>query len=56
MNAVAVLPGDLTPEAPPLVTLMPEDLEGVAEELAAYQAPFAPLFARREQREWAAIY
>ena len=56
MNAAAVLPGDLTPEAPPLVTLMPEDLEGVAEELAAYQAHFAPLFARREQREWAAIY
>ena len=56
MNAAAVLPEDLTPEAPPLVTLMPEDLEGVAEELAAYQAHFAPLFARREQREWAAIY
>jgi hypothetical protein len=28
----------------------------VGEELAAYQAHFAPLFARREQREWAAVY
>jgi SRSO17 transposase len=46
----------LTPEAPPLVALMPEDLDGVAEELVAYQARFAQLFARREQREWAAVY
>ena len=56
MRVEAPLLEDLTPEAPPLVTLLPEDLEGMAEELAAYQAHFAPLFARREQREWAAIY
>lgn len=56
MRAEATRAHDLTPEAPPLVALMPEDLDGVAEELAAYQARFAPLFARREQREWAAVY
>jgi SRSO17 transposase len=56
MCAVATRSRDLTPEAPPLVTLMPEDLAGVAEELTTYHAHFAPLFARREQREWAAVY
>jgi hypothetical protein len=51
---------DLTTSGPAVVTLRPEDLADVGEELAAYQAHFAPLFARlfarREQRGWAAVY
>jgi SRSO17 transposase len=38
------------------VALRPEDLAEVGAELAAYHAHFAPLFARREQRAWAAVY
>ncbi len=41
---------------PALVALTAADLAGVGEELAAYHAYFAPLFARREQRDWAAVY
>jgi SRSO17 transposase len=50
--------GDLTRlgPAPAVVTLTPADLADVGEELAAYHARFAPLFARREQRGWAAVY
>jgi SRSO17 transposase len=47
---------DLTTSGPAVVILRPEDLADVGEELAAYHAHFAPLFARREQREWAAVY
>jgi hypothetical protein len=46
---------DLTTTGPAIVALCPEDLADVGEELAAYHAHYAPLFARREQREWAAI-
>jgi SRSO17 transposase len=46
---------DLT-TGPAVVALRPEDLADVGEELAAYHAHFAPLFARREQRAWAAVY
>jgi len=56
MAAEVQLTRDWDGEAPRLLTLMPADLEGVAEELVAYQAHFAPLFARREQRQWADIY
>jgi len=51
-----VLGADLTTTGPAIVALRPEDLVDVEEELAAYHAHFAPLFARREQREWAAVY
>jgi SRSO17 transposase len=47
---------DLITTGPAIVALRPEDLAEVGEELAAYQAHFAPLFARREQRAWAAVY
>ena len=47
---------DLTSEAPVVLTLTPHDLADVADELSAYHAHFAPLFQRREQREWAALY
>src|SRR5260221_9284 len=48
--------GDLTTTGPAIVALRPEDLADVGEELAAYHARFAPLFARREQRAWAQVY
>jgi hypothetical protein len=61
MDSPAGVPvADLTTTGPAIVALRPEDLadvgEDVGEDLAAYQAHFAPLFARREQREWAAVY
>ncbi len=40
----------------PLGKLRPRDVEQLGEELQAYQAEYAELFARREQREWAAFY
>src|SRR5215467_9159120 len=48
--------GDLTTTGPAIVDVRAEDLADVGEELAAYHAHFAPLFARREQRAWAAVY
>ena len=55
---IAAIAGDLTGAgpAPAVVTLTPADLADVGEELATYHARFAPLFARREQRAWAAVY
>ena len=47
---------DLTTAGPAIVALRPEDLADAGEELAAYHAHFAPLFARREQRAWAGVY
>src|SRR5215218_8949720 len=41
--------------SPPL-TLAPADLAALVPALTAYQAEFAPFFARREQRTWAALY
>src|SRR5260370_28355827 len=38
------------------VQLAPEEVASLAEELVAYHQHFAPLFSRREQREWAAVY
>jgi SRSO17 transposase len=55
-SADGVPVADLTALGPAVVALRPEDLADVGEELAAYQAHFAPLFARREQRGWAAVY
>src|SRR5260221_3362220 len=47
---------DLPTTGPAIVALCPEDLADVGEELAAYHAHYAPLFARREQRAWAGVY
>jgi hypothetical protein len=44
-----VAAGDLSQAGPAIVSLTPADLAAVGEELAAYHARFAPLFARREQ-------
>ncbi len=46
------LSGALSPE----LHLRAADLQGLAEELVAYHARFAPLFARTEQRAWAEVY
>src|SRR2546421_8637010 len=47
---------DLTGVLSPELHLRAADLESIAEELAAYHARFAPLFARQEQRDWAEVY
>ena len=52
----AAVAEDLTEEAPALLEVTAQDVEAFAEEFAAYHARFAPLFARREQREWAEVY
>src|SRR5690349_23833111 len=52
----AAIAGDLAGAGPAVVTLTPADLADVGEELATYHARFAPLFARREQREWSEVY
>ncbi len=52
----AAAPVDLMPLLPAVRTLTAADLDGVVEELAAYHAHFAPLFQRRQQRGWAAVY
>jgi SRSO17 transposase len=41
---------------PPVINLAPRDLTGLADELLAYHALFAPLFQRSEQRTWALTY
>ena len=38
---------------PPESNLAPRDVAGLADELVAYHALFAPLFRREEQRQWA---
>src|SRR2546421_12071014 len=53
---------DVTADQPPptgqlvVQELTPEEVASLAEELVAYHQHFAPLFYRREQREWAAVY
>jgi hypothetical protein len=53
---------DVTPDLPPAPGLSPvrdlsaAEVSALAEELLAYHQHFAPLFQRREQREWAAFY
>jgi SRSO17 transposase len=53
---------DVTPDLPPADGLSPvrdlsaAEVSTLAEELLAYHQHFAPLFQRREQREWAAFY
>ncbi|MCA1598662.1 MAG: IS701 family transposase [Chloroflexi bacterium] len=46
------LRGALSPE----LHFRSADLESIGEDLVAYHARFAPLFARQEQRDWAAVY
>src|SRR5262245_39891210 len=41
---------------PPIINLVPRDVEALADDLLAYHAHFAPLFAREEQRLWALSY
>lgn len=55
-NARKTVAGDRVEAGPALVALTAADLADVGEELTAYHAHFAPLFARREQRDWAAVY
>jgi SRSO17 transposase len=40
----------------PVLDVMPTDLASIMDELRACHAIFSPLFARREQREWATTY
>lgn len=40
----------------PVLDLTPTDLDGIVHELQAYHTNFSPLFARREQRDWAMTY
>jgi hypothetical protein len=53
---------DVTPDLPPAHGLSPvrdlsaAEVSTLAEELVSYHQHFAPLFQRREQREWAALY
>jgi hypothetical protein len=53
---------DITADQPPLPgrlavqNLASEEIAALAEELVAYHEHFAPLFYRREQRAWAAVY
>src|SRR5262249_57477250 len=39
-----------------VIKLALRDVEGLADDLLAYHAHFAPLFSREEQRQWALIY
>jgi SRSO17 transposase len=41
---------------PPVINLAPRDVEALADDLLAYHAHFASLFARSEQRGWALTY
>ena len=41
---------------PPSGNLAPREAKQLAKELSSYYADYAPLFARREQREWAQLY
>src|SRR5256886_2745785 len=46
---------DLTGALSPELHLRPADLEAFADDVVAYHARFAPLFARQEQRDWAEV-
>jgi SRSO17 transposase len=43
-------------ETAPVMTLRPEDIDNLVEELQAYHAIYSPLFQRSEQRQWSADY
>src|SRR5205085_1835313 len=58
METMVTAPPALPPPSgrPPEINLAPRDVEALADELVAYQALFAPLFQRAEQRHWALLY
>ncbi len=41
-------------ETAPVMTLRPQDVDNLVDELQAYHAIYSPLFPRREQRQWSA--
>ena len=43
-------------ETAPVMTLRPQDVDNLVDELQAYHAIYSPLFQRREQRQWSADY
>lgn len=43
-------------ETAPVMSLRPQDVERLVDELQAYHAIYSPLFQRREQRQWSADY
>src|SRR5258707_11798596 len=58
MSLLSDVTADQPPPMSPLAVqeLTPEEVASLAEELVVYHQHFAPLFYRREQREWAAVY
>src|SRR5713226_291090 len=58
MSLVSDVTADQPPPTSPLAVqgLTPEEVACLAEELVNYHQHFAPLFFRREQREWAGVY
>jgi SRSO17 transposase len=58
MSVVLDVTADLPPTTGRLAVqeMTPEGVASLAEELVVYHQHFAPLFYRREQREWAAVY
>ncbi len=58
MSLMSDVTADQPPPMSPLAVqeLTPEEVASLAEELVVYHQHFAPLFYRREQREWAAVY
>ena len=56
MAGALAFTSDLTADIPAPRTLTVAEVEDLAAELAAYQAHFAPLFKRSEQRCWAEVY
>jgi len=43
-------------DMPPLLDLTPQEIEGLADELASYHAEFADLYYRVEQAHWGCMY
>jgi hypothetical protein len=43
-------------ETAPVLSLRPQEVEGLVDALYAYHAIYSPLFQRREQRQWSADY
>ena len=43
-------------ETVPEFNLKPQDIDNLVDELREYHAIYSPLFCRREQRDWSAVY
>ncbi len=58
METIATVMQTIPPPSgrPPAINLAPRDVAALADELTAYHALFAPLFARTEQRRGALCY